>query len=66
MMFAQIIVQITVQITEQENITERLKANEQMEWARRMNNIRNRAEEIIYDDLRTKVRSRFLKGTGNV
>ena len=30
-----------------EGITETLKANNQMEWVRRMNNIRNRATEIV-------------------
>ena len=31
----------------QEGVTEALKADDQMEWVRRMNNIRNRTEEII-------------------
>ena len=31
----------------QEGVTEALKADDQMEWVRRMNGIRNRAEEII-------------------
>ena len=31
----------------QEGVTESLKATDQMEWVRRMNNIRNRAEEVI-------------------
>jgi len=30
-----------------EGITEQLKAADQMEWVRRMNSIRNRAEEIV-------------------
>ncbi len=30
-----------------EGITEQLKAQDQMEWVRRMNNIRNRATEIV-------------------
>ena len=34
-----------------EGITEQLKAENQMEWVRRMNNIRNRANEIIYKEL---------------
>ena len=34
-------------IATQEGVTEALKADDQMEWVRRMNNIRNRAEEII-------------------
>ena len=32
-------------------VTESLKARDQMEWVRRMNNIRNRAEEIILAEL---------------
>lgn len=39
------------QFTEQENITEELKATNQMEWVCRMNNIKNRAEEIIFNEL---------------
>ena len=35
------------QFIEQENITEELKATNQMEWVRQMNNIRNRATEIV-------------------
>ena len=34
-------------MAKQEGVTEALKATDQMEWVRRMNNIRNRAEEII-------------------
>ena len=34
-----------------EGVTERLKAENQMEWVRRMNSIRNRAEEIVSDEL---------------
>ena len=32
---------------EAENVTEELKAIEQTEWLRRMNNIRNRVEEFV-------------------
>ena len=39
------------QMAEREGVTEQLKAADQMEWVRRMNNIRNRAEEIVYSDL---------------
>ncbi len=35
------------QLAERENITEELKANNQMEWVRKMNNIKNSVEEII-------------------
>ena len=35
------------QLTEKEGITEQLKATDQMAWVGAMNNIRNRAEEIV-------------------
>ena len=35
------------QIAEAENVTEQLKSIDQMEWLRRMNNIRNRVEEFV-------------------
>ena len=38
-------------MSEQEGVTEALKAADQMEWVRRKNNIRNRAEEIILTEL---------------
>ena len=43
--------QMVNQMAEQEGITERLKAENQMKWVGRMNNIRNRVEEIIYNEL---------------
>ena len=39
------------QMVEEEGVTEQLKAENQMEWVRRMNSIRSRAEEIIWEDL---------------
>ena len=39
------------QFMEQENITEELKATNQMEWVRCMNNIKNCVEEIIFKEL---------------
>ena len=42
---------LTQQMAERENVTERLKAEDQMQWVGRMNNIRNRAEEIIREEL---------------
>ena len=39
--------QLTRQMAKQEGITESLKAADQMEWVRRMNSIRSRAEEIV-------------------
>ena len=35
------------QMAEREGVTEALKASAQLEWVGRMNNIRNRAEEIV-------------------
>lgn len=42
---------LIVQMKKQERITESLKATNQMEWVQRMNNIRIRAEEIVYQEL---------------
>ena len=39
------------QLAQQEGVTERLKAENQMEWVARMNSIRNRAGEIVLNDL---------------
>ncbi len=39
------------QMQESEGVTEALKAADQLEWVRRMNSIRNRAEEIIKTEL---------------
>ena len=38
-------------MAKQEGVTEALKAADQMEWVRRMNSIRNRAEEIVLHEL---------------
>ena len=35
------------QLAKQEGVTEKLKADNQMLWVRKMSNIRNRAEEIV-------------------
>ena len=43
--------QLTVQLKAQEGVTEELKAKNQMEWVRRMNNIRNRVSEIVNQKL---------------
>ena len=39
------------QMAEREGVTEQLKADNQMEWVARMNNIRSRATEIVNADL---------------
>ena len=38
-------------MAEREGVTEKLKADNQMEWVARMNNIRNKATEIMNNDL---------------
>ena len=43
--------QLMTQMAEREGITEELKAQDQMTWVQRMNSIRNRAEEIIHQEL---------------
>ncbi|MBR2043466.1 MAG: TnpV protein [Clostridia bacterium] len=42
---------VVKQLAEKEGVTEKLKAENQMEWVDRMNNIRNRATEIVNADL---------------
>lgn len=39
------------QMKKAEGVTEQLKAENQMEWVRRMNNIQSRAEEIVLNEL---------------
>lgn len=39
------------QLAEQENINEDLKEYYQMEWVQAMNNIKNRAEEIVFNEI---------------
>ena len=39
------------QMAQQEGVTESLKAADQMEWVRRMNSIRSRAEEIVRKEI---------------
>ena len=39
------------QLAEKEGVTEQLKADNQMLWVARMNNIRNRATEIVNHDI---------------
>ena len=38
-------------MTAVEGVTEALKAADQMEWVRRMNNVQNRAREIVNSQL---------------
>ena len=43
--------QLTDQMKSQEGITEELKTKDQIEWAQRMNNSHNCAEEFVYKEL---------------
>ena len=52
--------QLVKQIAECEGVTEQLKAENQMEWVRRMNNIRNIAAGIINHELILKYFSKKL------
>ena len=42
---------LVTQLAEKEGINEQLKARDQLAWVRTMNNIRNRAEEIVLKEL---------------
>lgn len=39
------------QLAEKENVTEKLKAENQMEWVRKMNNIDNKAMETVNTEM---------------
>lgn len=43
--------QLVDRTKQDEGVTEHLKAADQLEWVRRMNSIRNRAEEIVLNKL---------------
>ena len=43
--------QLVKQLAQTEGVTEALKAQDQMEWVKQMNNIRSRAEEIVTNQL---------------
>lgn len=47
----ELFLRLVKQMAEVEGVTEHLKADNQMEWVRRMNNIRNRAKEMVNNDL---------------
>lgn len=44
----ELFLRLVKQMADVEGITEALKANDQMEWVRRMNSCRDRATEIVY------------------
>ena len=43
--------ELVEQMAEREGVNEKLKIIDQMRWVRRMNNIRNRAEEIVREEI---------------
>lgn len=43
--------QLISQLAQQKGITEQMKAENQLEWVARMNGIRNRAEQIVLNEL---------------
>ena len=43
--------QLTTQMAQEQSVTEELKAQDQMLWVQRMNNIRQAVEEQIFQDL---------------
>ncbi len=42
---------LILQYAKAEGVTEALKRADQLEWVRRMNNIRNRAEEVVLNEI---------------
>ena len=42
---------IIKQLAKAENVNEELKSSNQLEWIQSMNNIKNRAEEIVYNEI---------------
>lgn len=42
---------IVKQLAKQEGITEQLKADNQMQWVRKMNSIRNQATEVVNNEI---------------
>ena len=47
----QLFLRLVKDLAEKENVTEELKATDMMLWVQRMNNIRNRATEIVNAEL---------------
>ena len=43
--------QLVKQMAKAEGVTEQLKVTDRLEWVRRMNSIRNRAEEIVKSEV---------------
>lgn len=47
----ELFLRLVKQMADAEGISETLKASDQMEWVRRMNSIRNRAAEVVNNEL---------------
>lgn len=47
----QLFLRLVKDLAEKENVTEELKATDRMLWVQKMNNIRNRATEIVNADI---------------
>ena len=47
----QLFLRLVNDLAEQENVTEKLKSTDMMLWVQKMNNIRNRATEIVNDQI---------------
>lgn len=47
----QLFLQLVKELAEKEGVTEQLKAADNMVWVRRMNNIRNRAAEMVNNEV---------------
>lgn len=47
----ELLFRLVKQMAECEDVTEELKAADGMKWVQMMNNIRNRAAEVVYNDL---------------
>ena len=47
----QLFLRLVKELAEQENVTEELKSTDMMLWVQKMNNIRNRATEIVNADI---------------
>ena len=47
----QLFLRLVRELAEKEGVTEQLKSADQMAWVRRMNNIRNRATEIVNNEV---------------
>ena len=47
----ELFLRLVKQMADAEGVTEALKASDQMEWVRRMNNVRSRAFEIVEADI---------------